>query len=269
MSSARRVVIVPDMARLDSTKRGELPDSAFAYVDSRGRRRLPINDEAHVRNALARFNQVVFEDERARERARKRLLNAAKKYGIVPVGFITGQLQSERELGRRRAREPVGLPSGFVTMLMTDVEGSTALVQRLGERYHDLINDVRAILSDTSIRRDGQVVETRADEFFAVFEQPGPALDAAVAIQRELRGRTWGDGLDVRCGPASTAARRRSAPRTTSGSRCTLQHGSAPPPTADKWSCRRRHGTPARTRRRTACASGAWVSIGCAACRRR
>jgi class 3 adenylate cyclase len=84
------------MARLTDSERAKLPDSAFAYIDSRGRRLLPIHDEAHVRNALARFSQVSFEDDRARERARKRLLNAAKKYGIVPVGFITGQLLSER-----------------------------------------------------------------------------------------------------------------------------------------------------------------------------
>ena len=186
------------MARLDSTKRADLPNSAFAYVDSRGRRRLPIHDEAHVRNALARFSQVNFEDERARERARKRLLNAAKKHGIVPVGFITGQLQSEREFGELRAREPVQLPSGFVTMLMTDIEGSTALVHRLGERYRDLINDVRAILGDTAVGMAGQVVETRADEFFAVFEHPRSALDTAVTIQRELRGRSWAEGLEVR-----------------------------------------------------------------------
>src|SRR2546426_12335114 len=121
------------MAQLDSTTRADLPNSAFAYVDSRGRRRLPIHDEAHVRNALARFNQVKFEDENARQRARQRLLNAAKRYRIVPVGFITGQLKSERELGELRPR--MELPSGFVTMLMTDVEGSTALVHRLGERY--------------------------------------------------------------------------------------------------------------------------------------
>ena len=94
------------MAKLDSTKRADLPDSAFAYVDSRGKRRLPINDEAHVRNAVARFEQVAFEDERARERARKKLLTAAKKYGIVPVGFITGQLQSERQRGSSRRRCP-------------------------------------------------------------------------------------------------------------------------------------------------------------------
>jgi class 3 adenylate cyclase len=186
------------MARLDSTKRADLPNSAFAYVDSRGRRRLPVHDEAHVRNALARFSQVNFEDDRARERARKRLLSAAKKYGIVPVGFITGQLQSEREFGELRAREPVQLPSGFVTMLMTDIEGSTALVHRLGARYRELINDVRAILGDTAVGMAGQVVETRADEFFAVFERPRPALDTAVTIQRELRGRSWAEDLEVR-----------------------------------------------------------------------
>src|SRR5213080_1783546 len=84
------------MARLSASERASLPDSAFAYVDSRGQRRLPIHDQAHVRNALARFERVRFEDDAARERARKRLLNAAKKYGIVPVGFITGQLRSER-----------------------------------------------------------------------------------------------------------------------------------------------------------------------------
>src|SRR6266478_5704122 len=84
------------MSQLNSKKRAQLPRSAFAYVDSKGRRRLPINDEPHVRNALARFNQVAFEDDAARERARKRLLSAAKKYGIVPIGFMTGQLRSER-----------------------------------------------------------------------------------------------------------------------------------------------------------------------------
>src|SRR5437762_8435235 len=102
-----------EMARLDASKRAGLRDSAFAYIDSRGRRRLPIHDEAHVRNALARFTQVAFEDDAARERARTRLLNAAKKYSIVPVGFITGQLQSAQrdatagrlviELGRNAA----------------------------------------------------------------------------------------------------------------------------------------------------------------------
>ncbi len=90
------------------------------------------------------------------------------------------------------------LPSGFVTMLMTDIEGSTALVQRLGDGYGELIETVRAILREETVRTDGYVVEARADEFFAAFEVPRSALDAAVAIQRQLRGRSWTQDLEVR-----------------------------------------------------------------------
>src|SRR5713226_2463461 len=104
------------MARLKTSKRARLPDSAFAYVDSRGGRRLPVHDKAHVRNALARFNQVAFENDPARERARKRLLNAAKKFRIVPVGFITGQFETERRHGQIQATsaDAATLPTGFV-----------------------------------------------------------------------------------------------------------------------------------------------------------
>lgn len=186
------------MARLDATNRAKLPNSAFAYVDARGVRRLPIHDAAHVRNALARFSQVRFEDEGARERARARLLNAAKRHGIVPVGFITGQFESEREIGRLGAGQPVPLPSGFVTMLLTDIESSTTLVDRLGDGYADLLTDVRTILQDTARGLHGSVVETRADEFFAAYESPRAALETAVTVQRELRARRWPDDLEVR-----------------------------------------------------------------------
>ena len=293
------------MSRLKPSKRARLPDRAFAYVDSRGRRRLPVHDKTHVRNALARFNQVAFENDAARERARNRLLNAAKKYRIVPVGFITGLLQSERraatagrlviELGRNPApgelekrlrivlRDPTlavlhwsdasgayldgtgkpvalpterdqrgvtylerqgrpmtalvhdptiladpdlaetvldavrfvvekdrlhgqiqatstaaaALPTGFVTLLMTDIEASTALLHRLGDRYGALLNDVRGILRTALLRAGGREIDARADEFFAVFEGAAAAIEAAVAIQRELGNRAWGDGLEV------------------------------------------------------------------------
>jgi class 3 adenylate cyclase len=128
----------------------------------------------------------------------RRLLTAAKKYRIVPVGFISGQLRSERELTRVRTGAAVQLPSGFVTMLMTDIEGSTALVQHLDDRYGQLIGDVRALMRTTAGNLNGQVVEARADEFFAVFADPHSAIATAMSIQRELRGRTWVDGLDVR-----------------------------------------------------------------------
>src|SRR5262245_60548375 len=157
-----------DMARLRTSKRARLPDRMFAYVDSQGRRRLPINDKAHVRNALARFNQVAFEDDAARELARKRLLNAAKKFRIVPVGFITGQLQSERLQGQIQATstDAATLPKGFVTLLMTDIEASTELLRQLGDRYGTVLNDIRSLLRTAVSRGGGREIDARADEYF-------------------------------------------------------------------------------------------------------
>ncbi len=187
------------MSRLKGAKRARLPDRAFAYVDARGRRRLPIHDKAHVRNALARFNQVVFEDDAALKRARQRLLNAAKKYRIVPVGFFAGQLESERRHGQRQATPPVAakLPSGFVTLLMTDIEASTALLRRLGDRYGALLEEVRDLVRHAVSRGDGREIDARADEFFAVFERPAAAVEAAVAVQRALGDHAWPDDVTV------------------------------------------------------------------------
>jgi hypothetical protein len=70
------------MADLDSEARDKLRSSQFAYVDSKGGEHLPINDESHVRNAIARFNQTEFESQAAKERARKKILSAAKKHDI-------------------------------------------------------------------------------------------------------------------------------------------------------------------------------------------
>ena len=70
------------MPELDPDEREKLPNSKFAYVDSEGGKHLPIHDESHVRNAMARWNQTAFEDEAAKERARKKILGAAKKHKI-------------------------------------------------------------------------------------------------------------------------------------------------------------------------------------------
>jgi class 3 adenylate cyclase len=182
------------MSRLKTSERAKLPDRAFAYIDSSGKRRLPIHDEAHVRNALARFEHVAFEDEAAEERARTRLLNAAKRHGIVPVGFVTGQLRRNKARSTRAA----GLPTGLVTFLLTDIEDSTSLLERLGGRYAVLRDDVQGIIRRAVLAVGGREVDARADEFFAVFERATSAVEAAVAIQRVLGERTWPDGLDCR-----------------------------------------------------------------------
>jgi class 3 adenylate cyclase len=188
------------MTSLDSKARSKLPNSAFAYIDSRGRRRLPINDSAHVRNALARFNQTTFEDEAARDRARTRLLRAAKKYGIVPVGFITGQLRNVRIRGEAEARvsEVRTLPTGVVTFLLADVEDSTGLVRDLGDRYPGLLADLRSLLARSVRKAGGREVDVRADEFFAVFKLATAALEAALSIQRGVHRKVWPDDARVR-----------------------------------------------------------------------
>lgn len=70
------------MAELDTKKRDKLRSSQFAYVDSKGGEHLPINDESHVRNAMARFNQTDFQSKSAKESARRKILAAAKRHGI-------------------------------------------------------------------------------------------------------------------------------------------------------------------------------------------
>ena len=187
------------MPPLAATARARLPDSAFAYIDSHGRRRLPINDASHVRNALARFDQTAFEDDVARERARQRLLRAAKKHGIVPIGFFDGQLRKERQQTevKARARDIASLPRGTVTFLLTDIEGSTGLLRQLGDGYASVLRDVRALIRKSVRDAGGHEVDARADEYFAVFRQPARALVAAIGIQRSLQKREWPDEVDV------------------------------------------------------------------------
>src|SRR4051812_31851470 len=174
------------MASLTARQRAALPDRAFAYIDSEGKRRLPIHDPAHVRNALARFNQVAFEDDAARDRARIRLLTAAKRCGIMPIGFLSSQLNPQQRL-----------PTGHVTFLLADIEGSTGLLARLDERYAGLLADVRKLARKAVRAEAGHVASARGDDVVAVFEQARGALAAAVTIQREMQEHAWPDA--VRC----------------------------------------------------------------------
>jgi len=172
---------------LSAKERAQLPDSAFAYIDSHGKRRLPIHDAVHVRNALARFGQVAFEDDDARDRARGRLLRAAQKHGIMPIGFISAQLQPQRKL-----------PKGHVTFLLADIEGSTELLGRLEDEYGPLLAHVRRLVRGAVRSAGGREVSATGDEVFAVFERAPAALDAALATQRAMQAGGWPGGIEVR-----------------------------------------------------------------------
>ena len=70
------------MAELDTNDRNRLHDSSFAWIDKQGERHLPINDDEHVRNAMARFNQTDFDEPGAKAAAARKILRAAKRHGI-------------------------------------------------------------------------------------------------------------------------------------------------------------------------------------------
>ena len=95
---------------------------------------------------------------------------------------------------RRRTR----LPTGTLTFLFTDIEGSTQLLRRTGEGYPGLLDRHSAIVRDALTRGGGIEVSTEGDAFFAVFERPAAAVEAAVAIQRGLAAEAWPDGAKVR-----------------------------------------------------------------------
>jgi hypothetical protein len=70
------------MAQLDTADRNRLRDSSFAWIDKDGERHLPINDEEHVRNAIARFNQTDFDEPGAKAKAARKIMAAARRHGI-------------------------------------------------------------------------------------------------------------------------------------------------------------------------------------------
>ena len=70
------------MATMTEKDRDKLRKSQFAYVDREGGEHLPINDESHIRNAMARWNQTDFQSATAKEKARQKIVGAARRHGI-------------------------------------------------------------------------------------------------------------------------------------------------------------------------------------------
>lgn len=90
------------------------------------------------------------------------------------------------------------LPSGPVTFLYADVEGSTVLLARLGERYADVLAEERRLLRAIVREHGGSEIDSRADEFFAAFPEAGDPAGAALKMQQRLRDHAWPDGVTVR-----------------------------------------------------------------------
>ena len=90
------------------------------------------------------------------------------------------------------------LPTGTVTFVFTDIEGSTRLLQQMGEAYPDLLATHNKILREAIAAGGGVELQTEGDAFFAAFPTPAGALRAAVQAQRVLASHSWPEGQIVR-----------------------------------------------------------------------
>lgn len=90
------------------------------------------------------------------------------------------------------------LPSGTVTFVFSDVEGSTGLLKRLGERYGELIAEHRRMVRESFSVHGGVEIDVQGDAFFFAFARARDAVGAAVAAQRAHAEHAWPDGENVR-----------------------------------------------------------------------
>ena len=90
------------------------------------------------------------------------------------------------------------LPTGTITLLFSDVEGSTALLSRLGDRYGEALSAQRALLRACFAESGGHEMGTEGDGFFVVFQAAGAAVSCCLASQRALSAFAWPDGVTVR-----------------------------------------------------------------------
>jgi class 3 adenylate cyclase len=82
-------------------------------------------------------------------------------------------------------------PQGTVTFLFTDIEGSTELVRKLGERYADLLGEHRRLLRAAFSEHRGWEIDTQGDAFFIAFDRVKDSILAAVTAQRSLAAHSW------------------------------------------------------------------------------
>ncbi|MEO8511771.1 MAG: adenylate/guanylate cyclase domain-containing protein [Chloroflexota bacterium] len=90
------------------------------------------------------------------------------------------------------------LPTGTVTFLFSDIEGSTRLASALGTGWPPILDRHHAIIRAAVEQLDGSLVSTEGDGAFAVFSSPRAAVESAVAIQHALAAEPWPDGVAIR-----------------------------------------------------------------------
>ena len=90
------------------------------------------------------------------------------------------------------------IPAGTITMLFSDIEGSTALLYRLGEKYAEALFRQQALVRAAIAANNGLEMGTEGDSFFVVFESAIDAVRCCVAAQHSMSTNIWPEGVSVR-----------------------------------------------------------------------
>ncbi len=116
------------------------------------------------------------------------LCGAFEEVGDLPLGTIG--INSDESL------RP--LATQTLTFLFTDIEGSTAMLRRLGETYPEVLTAHHELVRACLARHDGKEIVTQGDGFFAAFSSPRACVAAAVEMQRAFISYPWPVGEEVR-----------------------------------------------------------------------
>jgi class 3 adenylate cyclase/CheY-like chemotaxis protein len=90
------------------------------------------------------------------------------------------------------------LPTGTVTFLFTDVEGSTALAHKLVHDFQNVLVEHRSLVRSAVAERDGVEIDVRGDEFFVAFDDAAAAAEAAIAAQHAIFAHSWPKDAELR-----------------------------------------------------------------------
>jgi YVTN family beta-propeller protein len=200
---------------------GRLEELRLVALESRLQADLALGRHAEVVPEL----ETIVRDHPLRERLRELLMLAFYRAGrqaaalavyqdarttlVEELGLEPGQSLRQLEQAILRHDPQLDLapatradtsspPAGTVTMLFTDIEGSTRLLRQLGERYGDLLSDHRRLLRAAFASNGGREMDTQGDAFFVAFPRARNAITAAVEAQRALAGHEWPGGVACR-----------------------------------------------------------------------
>jgi class 3 adenylate cyclase len=171
-------------------------ETASAYLDREGRYIVPRSDSGQRVLRLATGDEplaVVLHDPSIDDPAVVDAIGSA-----VRLTVDTSRMRDRLEA---RGSHVADLPRGNVSFLFGDIEGSTELLARIGDRYAVVLDALRRIIRSSASSHRGTVVDVRADECFVTFERAADAVAAAVAMQRRIAAaRPAGERFRFRIG---------------------------------------------------------------------